>query len=72
MSFDFSPGSLIAGFVFSVVGIYLFRQGRSRAKFAYIFIGLALMIYPLFISNAWMSWGIGCALTAYAYVIRWD
>jgi hypothetical protein len=64
---DISLWSLMAAFIFGVIGFYLFREGRRRPNFAWITIGLALMVYPIFVSNAWLNWGIGAMLCTMAY-----
>jgi hypothetical protein len=64
---DFSPSGLFAGFVFGVIGIWLFRKGKKEAEFDFIFIGLALMVYPYFTKGPWGDWGIGAALCSLAY-----
>ena len=69
-SFDFSPSSLIAGFVFGVFGLYLFRWGKKDANFSHLFTGLALMIYPYFVSGVFLTWGIGFSLLGVAYFTR--
>lgn len=65
LEFDFS--SMMAGFVFGVVGLWLIRQAKVQAKFSLGFIGLAMMIYPYFVSGPLANWGIGVALSYLAY-----
>jgi len=64
---SFSVSSLIAGLVFGTAGLYIFNQGRKRPNLIWVIIGLALMIYPLFVSAPLPSWGIGFALCYGAY-----
>lgn len=66
---DFSFGSLMAGLVFGVVGMWLIRQAKVQAKFTLGLIGLLMMIYPLFVSGAWLNWGVGLALSYWAYQV---
>lgn len=65
--FDISVSSLIAGFIFGVIGWWLFREGRKRSNNYSIYIGLALMIYPYFIESALKNWVMGIALCMAAY-----
>jgi hypothetical protein len=65
--FDFSIGSLIAALVFGVIGLWMFREGKRRTNYQFVFIGIALMIYPYFVSGAWLNWAVGIALCTYAY-----
>jgi len=60
---------LFAGFAFGIVGFYMLKEGRRKANWGIVLIGLALMIYPYFISTAWLSWVIGIGLCFLAYKI---
>ena len=64
---NFSLSSLAASFVFGVFGIYVFRFGKKHSHAASIILGLALMIYPYFIENVYLMWGLGAILTIFAY-----
>lgn len=68
---NFSLGSLLAGLVFSVFGLFIFRQGKREANFRRLVIGIVLLTYSLFISNAWANWGIGTALLGINYFSPW-
>ena len=70
MDFHFSISQIIAGLFFGVVGIYVFRWGKRDQNFAHIFIGLALMIYPYFITHDVWTWVVGFALSGLAYYLR--
>ncbi|MBS1958409.1 MAG: hypothetical protein JST80_02965 [Bdellovibrionales bacterium] len=59
---DFSAGSLFAGFVFGVFGFYIFNLGRKRTNAVPIVCGLALMLFPYFVENVWVTWIIGSIL----------
>lgn len=67
MGAHFTLSSIIASLLFGVIGLYLFRRGRALQHRTWIFIGLALMIYPMFTSKPWQDWGIGAWLCAWAY-----
>ncbi|MBC7693565.1 MAG: hypothetical protein H7222_17500 [Methylotenera sp.] len=65
MSLDlstFSFSSLMAGFVFGVIGWSAFRHGRRRSNMPLLIIGLAMMIYPYFTDGPWLDWGVGTLL----------
>jgi hypothetical protein len=66
---SFSFAYLAAGFIFGVIGFWLFREGKRRIDYQILFIGIGLMVYPLFVSNDWMVWIIGCGLCAWAYSV---
>ena len=71
---SFTASSLISGFVFGVIGIYLFRAGKKEVSFSWVLIAIALMSYTFFTAGtaygAWLDWGIGLALCALAYWLR--
>lgn len=64
---DFSPATIIAAFVFSVFGWFIFRRGKADASMKRIFVGVALMGYGYFVSNPWACWAVGIALTVAGY-----
>ena len=61
---------LFCGFVFGVIGVWMFRQGKKNANITAIVIAIALMVYPYFVSNIWLAWLIGIALCFFAYIKR--
>jgi hypothetical protein len=67
MDFDFSISTLFAGFIFGVIGFYLFREGKRRLNYTTLFCGVLLMIYPYFVSGPWLTWCAGFALCGLAY-----
>lgn len=64
---DFSLSSLLAGFIYGVIGVYLIREARKSANIPNFCIGLTLLIYPYFVSSVYLIWGIGAALIFLAY-----
>ena len=66
---DFSISSLLAGFIFGIYGIYVFRYGKREASALKILIGLTLMLFPYFISNPWAVWPLGIGLIVVSYRI---
>lgn len=59
---DFSPYNLLAGFIFGTLGWGAFRYGKQLDLWQPRAIGLALMIYPYFIGQKFLLWGVGIAL----------
>jgi len=49
--FDFSMGSLIAGIIFSGLGLIYFRYGKINHRYSTLICGILLMALPFFISN---------------------
>lgn len=68
---SFSISSLIAGFIFGIIGLWIFNRGRKAPSVRFAIIGLLLMLYPYFVSGALLTWGVGLALCGYSYY-TWD
>ena len=68
--FNFSPAALVAGFIFSTIGLVAFIYGKKNRKMKPLIIGIILMVYPLFVSNTVLMSVIGVALTAGLYFWR--
>lgn len=60
--FDLNPYSILAGLIFSMIGLGAFSYGKKLDLWQPKVIGLALMVYPYFIYNKWLLWGIGTGL----------
>ena len=60
--FDFTVSTLIAGFFFGVVGVYLLRKGKREANGWSLIIGVTMLIYPYAVSDPFLVWGIGIGL----------
>ena len=67
---NFSLSTLLAGFLFGVIGVWIIKEGRRVGNLRWPFIGLALLVYPYFSNNAWMDWIPGILLCALAYRLR--
>jgi hypothetical protein len=67
--FDFSIASLIPSFVFGVFGFWMIRQSRARGNPSLLIVGVLMLGYTYFVSNAWLDWGIGIGLCYWAYKI---
>ena len=59
----FSVYTLVLAVLFGLVGFAAFRYGRKNSEPRPLFIGVALMAYGYFVTNAWVSLAIGSALT---------
>jgi len=60
---SFSLAGILIAVVFSLVGFAAFRYGKKNAEPRHLFLGIALMAYGYFVTNAWLSLGIGTVLT---------
>lgn len=65
--FQINVPALIAAFLFGVIGFWMYKEGRRREHTKIWAIGIALMLYPYFVSGAWPTWLVGGALCASAY-----
>ena len=56
--------------IFGVFGWAAFRRGRKTQDQAMTWGGVVLMLYPYAISQTWMLWAIGVAMTGWLFS-RW-
>lgn len=68
---EFSVWALVAGFIFGTWGIFVFRSGRRDMNIRRVVLGLALMLYGLFVANPWACWGIGLVLVGINHFTAW-
>ncbi|MDG0815277.1 hypothetical protein [Bdellovibrio svalbardensis] len=68
---NFSVWAIVAGLLFSSIGLWLFRHGKRNENRRNIYSGVVLMIYPYFIASALMNWVIGLVICGYVFY-WWD
>jgi hypothetical protein len=61
---------LLWSLLFSSVGLGFFLYGKKQQAVVPLFSGLALMIYPYFVSSTIVLVAIGVALIALPYFVR--
>ncbi|MGC1389362.1 MAG: hypothetical protein WA807_15225 [Steroidobacteraceae bacterium] len=61
---------LLWGLLFSSIGLGFFLYGKKQRAVVPLVCGLALMIYPYFVSNVGALIAIGMALVATPYFLR--
>jgi MFS family permease len=66
----YSLWTILIALVFSLVGFLAFRYGRKNNEPRPLFLGIALMAYGYFVTNAWVSLGIGAVLTVLLFFPR--
>ncbi|WP_347355997.1 hypothetical protein [Bdellovibrio sp.] len=71
LDLSFDGWSLVAGLLFSLIGWWLYRQGKYKDEKRFKYVGVALMVYPYFVRGALMNWAVGLLLCGYAYY-WWD
>jgi hypothetical protein len=68
--FSFSGANLIGGLVFGSIGFVAFIYGKRMHVWKPMFVGLALMAYPYFVTNDIALFGIGILGTAALFLFR--
>jgi hypothetical protein len=66
----FSLATILIAVLFGFVGFMAFRYGRKNNEPRQLFLGIALMAYGYFVTNAWLSLGIGAVLTLLLFFPR--
>jgi hypothetical protein len=67
---DFSLGTILVAVLFGLVGFAAFRYGKKNGEPRPLYLGVALMAYGYFVSNAWVSLAIGAVLTLLLFFPR--
>jgi len=63
-------GYWVANILFGIIGWYAFMYGKREKSWRPMVIGIVLMVYPYFVSNALLTFAIGIALTAALFFWR--
>ena len=61
---DFSANGIMVSLVVGIVGLSLFRYGKKEERLPQLFGGIALMVYPMFVSGAGMMTAVGAGIVA--------
>jgi len=65
-----SGAALFGSLMFGVIGLAAFLYGKKSVLVVPMVLGLALMVFPYFVSDTWLLYTIGCALTAATWYFR--
>jgi len=65
-----SLATIAVAVFFGLIGFAAFRYGRRSGEPRPLFLGVALMAYGYFFSNAWLSLAIGIVLTLLLFFPR--
>jgi hypothetical protein len=65
-----SPAYLAGGLLFSIIGFAVYRYGKKAEEPAFKWTGVALMIYPYFISQTWLLYVVGIGMCVGLYFWR--
>lgn len=61
---------LIGSIVFGIVGFIAYRKGKKTSNRHLFWLGVALSIYPYFVSSTWLMYLIGTALCGLAWHVN--
>ena len=61
---------LIWGMIFGAIGLGFFTYGKKQRAIVPLFSGIALFVFPYFISNVYMLVIVGVILVALPYFVR--
>lgn len=62
-----TPAYLAGALLFGILGFAAWRYGKKAELPAFKWTGVALMIYPYFISQTWLLYAIGVTMCAGLY-----
>ena len=66
-----SPAYLLGSILFGIFGYIALRHGRKSSKIDMTIAGVALMVYPYAVSQTWVLWVVGVALSGWVY-FKWN
>ena len=67
---DFSSNTLFLSLLFGSVGFGYFIYGKKQSKVIPLLVGLALCIYPYFVSNTYVMLALGVLLIVLPFLVR--
>jgi hypothetical protein len=65
-----STSTLLWGVVFGAIGLGYFVYGKKQRALVPFVCGVALMVLPYFIANAWLLVGSGALIAAVPYFVK--
>jgi hypothetical protein len=68
---NFGTANLIGGLIFGSIGFVAFIYGKRMNLWRPMFLGLALMVYPYFVSNDIALWAAGVVGSAALWFVRY-
>jgi len=66
---QFSAGIIFIWFMAGIIGVAYFIYGKKQQRYVPLVVGIALNIYPLFVSGFWplLLVGIGLSVTPFFF-----
>ena len=65
-----STANIFASIIFGSIGFAVFIYGKKQASGKAMAIGIALMVYPYFITNTLANYLVGAVLVAALFIFR--
>lgn len=65
-----TAANLFAGILFGAIGLGAFIYGKRQSVFKAMMLGIALMVFPYFISNTVILYVVGFLLTILFFIFR--
>ncbi len=65
-----SEASILWGLLFGAIGLGFFVYGKKQRAIVPLSCGIGLMIFPFFVTNAFLLVAFGVVLTAIPYFVR--
>jgi len=66
----FNTTTLMWGMLFGTIGLAFFVYGKKQAAVVPLLCGLALMIFPYFVTNIYAIVAVGIVLIVLPFIIR--
>ncbi len=66
----FDISTLMWGMIFGLIGLGFFIYGKKQSSIVPLLCGMALMVFPYFVSNIYVLIGVGIVLIVLPFVIR--
>ena len=65
---DIDANALLASMAIGCIGLVAFLYGKKQSRIPQMVVGVALMVYPYFVSNLFIMAGIAVALLGALFV----
>jgi len=65
-----NPASLFSSVIISCMGMGFFMYGKKAGRMWPLLAGIALGVYPYFVSSVLLMWGIAVAIMVGLYLMR--
>ncbi len=67
-----SPWAMFSAVIIGLVGMVFFQYGRKSPDFRCLGAGIAMFVYPMFVTTLWLMWLIFIAICGTIYAMsKW-